>query len=261
MPRTDKSWEITADELRAWTLQEDEHVLVLNKPAHVVCHPSKTGPWSSLVGACREYLGVSRLHLPVRLDRETSGAIVVAKDHATGILLHRAVTKGRFRKVYYAILTGELAGPCTVDARIGRDETAEYTNRQMVIESGRRAQTDFLPVSANPQFTLARVVPHSGRMHQIRVHAAHIGHAIVGDKLYGPDSSLMLRFIKEGFTDEHRRWLLLDRQALHAAELTFLLGSAEIRYQAPLAPDMAAFCEERGLAIPAACATPPHLAG
>ncbi len=254
MPRTEKGWEITPDELGAWTLYEDSGLLVLNKPAHVVCHPSKTGPWSSLAGACREYLALDRIHLPVRLDRETSGVILVAKDQPTGARLHNAVAKGRFRKIYYAILTGELAAPLTVDAPIGHDAAAEYTSRQRVIETGRAASTDFIPLSARNGFTFARVIPHTGRMHQIRVHAAHIGHAIVGDKLYGPDSSLMLRFIKEGFTEEHRQKLLLDRQALHAAELEF--PSLSLRYRAPLAPDLAVFCSARGLAVDYAIAIP-----
>ena len=253
MPRTDKGWEITPDELRGWTLQEDEHVLVVNKPAHVVCHPSKTGPWSSLAGACREYLCLPRIHLPVSLDRETSGVVVIAKDYPTGSRFHNAVTRGRFRKIYYAILTGVLTEPRSVDAPIGRDETAEYTNRQTVLETGRAALTDFAPIESGGGFTLARVAPHTGRMHQIRVHAASIGHAIVGDKLYGPDAALMLRFIREGFTAEHRAQLLLERQALHAAELVFCFGHEEVAYRAPLARDLAAFCAEHGITVP----TPP----
>lgn len=250
MPRTEKGWEITPAELRDWTIHEDEHVLVVNKPAHVVCHPSKTGPWSSLAGACREYLGLERIHLPVRLDRETSGVVVVAKDQTAGRRLHNAVTKGRFRKVYYAILTGDLAMAVTVDAPVGHDETAEYTSRQRVTETGKPAITEFVPELRVLGFTLARVIPRTGRMHQIRVHAAHIGHAIVGDKLYGPDASLMLRFIKEGFTEEHRELLLLDRQALHAAELTFLAGNEVIRYAAPIPPEFDAFLVARGIPAP-----------
>jgi 23S rRNA pseudouridine1911/1915/1917 synthase len=119
-----------------------------------------------------------------------------------------------------------------------------------VLETGRAAVTDFVPFEAGGGFSLVRVMPHTGRMHQIRVHAASIGHAIVGDKLYGPDPALMLRFIREGFTSDHRAQLLLDRQALHAAELVFCFGHEEVVYRAPLAPDMAAFCTEHGITIP-----------
>jgi 23S rRNA pseudouridine1911/1915/1917 synthase len=253
MPRTGRGWEITPEELRAWTIAEDDHVLALNKPAHVVCHPSKTGPWSSLAGACREYLKLDRIHLPIRLDRETSGVVVVAKDRPTGARLHNAVTRGRFRKVYIAILTGTLTSPCVVDAPIGHDPLSEYAARQRVVEAGGRAAvTEFHPVASGDGFTMARVVPLTGRMHQIRVHASHLGFPIVGDKLYGPDPRFMLEFVHDGLTGEMRRQLHLDRQALHAAELAFQFGHEEMIYRAPLAADLVAFAELHGLSGPAA---------
>jgi 23S rRNA pseudouridine1911/1915/1917 synthase len=251
MPRSARGWEITAEELRAWTIHEDEHVLALNKPAHVVCHPSKTGPWSSLAGACREYLGLERIHLPVRLDRETSGVVVVVKDQPTGSQFHNAVTKGRFRKSYLAIVTGTLRESKTVDAPLGRDLEAEYSIRQTVVaEGGRNATTEFEPVSTGGGFTLVRAIPHTGRTHQIRVHAAWMGYPIVGDKLYGPDPRFMLEFVHNGFTDDMRRQLLIDRQALHASKLVFCFGSDEVAYSAPLAADLVEFCRERALAVP-----------
>jgi 23S rRNA pseudouridine1911/1915/1917 synthase len=246
MPRTDYGWQVTPDEIRSWTIHEDDSVLVLDKPAHLVCHPSKRGPWSSLVGACREYLGVERVHLPVRLDRETSGVVVVAKDRAAGSRLQVAVARGRIRKVYFAILCGTLAEPAFVDAPIGRDPAAEYASRQRVVaEGGRPAATSFTPLAHGGGFTLARVEPRTGRMHQIRVHAESIGHPIVGDKLYGPDPSLMLRFLREGFTADMRAVLHLDRQALHAARLTFYAGSQEVSYEAPFPADLRCFCRTR----------------
>lgn len=249
MPRTARGWEITPKELRDWTLHEDDRVLVLNKPAHVVCHPAKTGPWSALASACREYLGLERVHLPVRLDRETSGVVVVAKDRATGASLHHAVIRGRFRKVYLAIVTGMLVAPRTVEASIGHDARAEYSSRQTVVgEGGRLAVTEFEPIAAGREFTLARVTPRTGRMHQIRVHAAHIGHPIVGDKLYGLDPRWMLEFVRHGFTAEMARELYLDRQALHAAELTFEMGGGDVEYRAPLAEDLVEFAARHGLA-------------
>src|SRR5512140_3263035 len=136
MPRTDYGWEITPDELRAWTLYQDSSVLALNKPAHVVCHPSKRGPWSSLAGACREYLGGSKIHMPVRLDRETSGVVVVVSDEQTGRRFHSAVTHRRISKTYLAVLHGELLESRTVDAPLGPDRTAEFSARQTVLPDG-----------------------------------------------------------------------------------------------------------------------------
>jgi len=91
MPLTDTGWLITPDELKSWILHEDEEVVVINKPGLVLCHPSKSGAWSSLVGACREYFGSDRLHMPSRLDRETSGVVVFARTQELGSLLQRAI--------------------------------------------------------------------------------------------------------------------------------------------------------------------------
>jgi 23S rRNA pseudouridine1911/1915/1917 synthase len=221
MPRTHFGWLITPDELRSWTLHEDDTVLVVNKPGHVVCHPSKHGPWSSLAGAVREYLGLARVHLPIRLDRETSGVVVLAKDEKTGKRFHRDVTERRFQKTYVAFLTGCLSQSQDVDAPLGPDTAATYTHCQTVTPGGRPARTLFHPMIQAGGFTLARVQPLTGRLHQIRAHAAHIGHPIVGDKLYGPDPGFMLEFIRAGFTERMKTELLLDRHALHASRIAF----------------------------------------
>jgi 23S rRNA pseudouridine1911/1915/1917 synthase len=236
------------DELRAWVVRETPELIVVNKPAHVVCHPSKRGPWSSLVGACREQFGLERLHMPSRLDRETSGVVVLAKTHEAASRLQRAAERRRVRKTYYAVLCGELREPRTVREPIGRDNTSLFAGRQCVIETGRDAETEFVPLDAASGYTLARVHPRSGRLHQIRVHAAWMGHAVAGDKLYGPDPSLMLEFIRDGFTSRLAAALPLDRHALHAFELAF--DGGEQVFRAPLAADLAAFCARLSLRVP-----------
>src|SRR5690242_5498089 len=124
MPATEWGWLIAPEELRSWILEETADLLVLNKPAHAVCHPSRYGPWSSLIGACREYLGDAVLRMPFRLDRETSGVLLFARDHETGSRLQRAVQARRFRKTYHAILTGELRERAVVTGAIGPDVNA-----------------------------------------------------------------------------------------------------------------------------------------
>jgi 23S rRNA pseudouridine1911/1915/1917 synthase len=237
---------ITAEELRSWILHETADVLVVNKPGLVVCHPSKQGPWSSLIGACREYLGLERLHMPSRLDRETSGVVVLAKNRETASRMQKAAEQRRVRKTYWAVLSGTLDGHREVCQPIGRDVDAEFASRQRVVEEGGyAAMTEFDPVAWGGGYTLARIHPRTGRLHQIRVHAAWLGHAVAGDKLYGPDPSLMLEFTRNGFTAHLESMLPLPRHALHAAEIAFPGESGEEIFRAPLAGDLVEFCREK----------------
>ncbi len=238
-------WLITLDELRSWILEETAGVLAVNKPGLVVCHPSKKGPWSSLIGACREYLGVERLHMPSRLDRETSGVVVLAKNRETASRMQKAAEHRQVRKTYWAILCGTLSAACEVSQPIGRDPDAEFASRQRVVEEGGYdAVTLFEPVASGGGYTLTRVIPKTGRLHQIRVHAAWLGHAVAGDKLYGPDPSLMMEFTKHGFTPRVNAMLPLPRHALHAAEIVFPKEGGDEIFQAPLAPDLVEFCSK-----------------
>ena len=251
MPATEWGWLITPDELRSWILQETADVFVVNKPGLVVCHPSKQGPWSSLIGACREYLGVERLHMPSRLDRETSGVVVFAKNRETASRMQKAAEQRRVRKSYWAILCGELSEPRKVCKPIDRDPGAEFASRQRVVEEGGyAAETLYEPLASACGYTIARVIPRTGRLHQIRVHAAWMGHAVAGDKLYGPDPSLMMEFTKHGFTPRVLAMLPLPRHALHAAQIVFPEERGEETFQAPLAPDLVAFCDANGLPTP-----------
>lgn len=241
MPRTDTGWIITPEELRGWILEETADWLAVNKPAGVVCHPSKHGPWSSLVGAAREYLREPVLHMPSRLDRETSGIVVLVRRRETGSRMQRAIQAGRVRKRYLAILEGLLREPRLVDLPIGRAAASAVFLKQAVREDGQPARTRFTPLDWRGGKTLARVEPETGRLHQIRVHAAAIGNPVAGDKLYGSDETLFLEFIRHGYTERLRQRLGAERQMLHAEELVFDFGEQVIRFHAPLAEDMARF--------------------
>ncbi len=241
---------ITLEELKSWIVYEDERLLVVNKPGDVVCHPSKAGPWSSLVGAAREYTGLPTMHLVFRLDRETSGVVVLAKDAAMASRLQTAMMDRKAGKLYLAVLAGELSAAVTVNQPLG-DDTASpvFIKTTVVAEGGQAAVTHFTPVAASQGFTFVRVVTETGRKHQIRAHAQWLGHSIVGDKIYGPDARCYLEFIETGWTPALAEKLLLSRQALHCAEIDLRsVGVTEV-FRAPLAADLREFGAARGLPV------------
>lgn len=242
---------IAPDEVPTWIVHEDERLLVVNKPGDVVCHPSKAGPWSSLVGALREYAALPTVHLVFRLDRETSGVVVLAKDSAMASRLQTAMQQRNVGKVYFAILTGELAAAVTVDQPLGDDVSSPVFMKSAVVGvgEGQTAVTHFTPVSVAGGFTLARVVTETGRKHQIRAHAQWLGHSLVGDKIYGPDARLYLDFVDHGWTEALAERLLLLRQALHCAEIDFRPAGLEHVFTAPLPADMREFGAGCGLSV------------
>ncbi|MCX6908663.1 MAG: RluA family pseudouridine synthase [Verrucomicrobia bacterium] len=222
---------------------EDDRLLVVNKPADLVCHPSKNGPLSSLVGRVRAYLGRDEAFMVNRLDRETSGLMLIAKDAAMAAQLHRAFLKKQVLKEYVAIVHGRVAAERgLVDAPIGLARGREVAIRRGVEADGQHAQTEWWVEERAERFTMLRMRLHTGRAHQIRVHLAHIGHPVVGDKIYGGDERLYLKFIETGVTPALLEKLLLPRQALHAARLALPYGRpAPVEWLAPLPEDMARF--------------------
>jgi 23S rRNA pseudouridine1911/1915/1917 synthase len=238
---------IAPEELRSWIVHEDEFLLVVNKPGDVVCHPSKAGPWSSLVGAAREHTGLPTMHLVFRLDRETSGVVVLAKGPATASRLQKAMQRRQVGKIYLAIMTGELPGPVTVDQPLGDDTGSPVFLKSMVRPDGQHAVSHFTPLATAGGFTLAQVVTETGRKHQIRAHAQWLGHSLVGDKIYGPDARLFLEFIDQGWTPALAERLLLPRQALHCAVIDLQPAQWPQVFKAPLPEDLRVFCAAKGL--------------
>ncbi|MFI5337817.1 MAG: RluA family pseudouridine synthase [Opitutales bacterium] len=242
-------------ELRRWVRFEDERLLVLDKPGWLVVHPSKKGPWSSLAGAVREGLGLQTIRLIYRLDRETSGVIILAKDEATGSRLQKAVGRRLLGKAYVALLEGALTGPVTVDLPLGPDPAANVTVKQRAVAAGspgaQAATTIFHPLAVRHGVTFAGMELITGRKHQIRAHAEAIGHRVLGDKLYGPDPTLYLEFAEQGWTARHSALLPLTRQALHCAAIDLRPAGLDYLFTAPWPADLASHAA-RHLELPAA---------
>ncbi|MEO5722224.1 MAG: RNA pseudouridine synthase, partial [Chthoniobacterales bacterium] len=184
-----------------------------------------------------------------RLDRETSGLVLVAKTAAAARQFGLLMQKGQIAKEYLALVWGWPEWDTQlVDApllRQGTQRASAIYLKQAIHPAGLAAQTELRverrfrrETSAGSEFALVRAIPLTGRTHQIRVHLASLGHPLVGDKIYGPNEQWYLRFIKTGWTPELQDALLLPRHALHSARLR-LKGIGD--WQCDLPPDLRAW--------------------
>jgi 23S rRNA pseudouridine1911/1915/1917 synthase len=226
---------------------EDEQVLVVDKPGGMVCHSAQRPEYGSLADWLREH-GVATPRMINRLDRETSGLVVVAKNERAAKILGKAVLRREIEKQYLAICWGEFEqdrGVIDQPIAVGRG-SAVYTKRA-VDTAGKPSVTEYSVERRLRGFSVVRLTPRTGRAHQLRVHLAWLGHPIVGDKVYGPDEVLYLEFIEKGFTREMLEKLLLPRHALHAERVSFLHPGTRVRatFQSPWPEDMETFVRER----------------
>ena len=230
----------------SWIVEEDDNLLIINKPGWLVCHPSKNGPMSSLVGVVREYTGVEKLHLVARLDRETSGLVIFAKRPSVARKFQMAIQNRIVKKSYIALVEGEFSELVHVDLPIARRQKGAgpviVKSEVSYDRSAQEAVTDFIPLVFKNGYTLCRVEPETGRKHQIRVHAEHIQHPVVGDKIYGPDETLYIEFIEKGCTGRLVATLPIRRQALHCYRYDFEFHEGAVSFTAPLQADILDFC-------------------
>lgn len=213
----------------------DEAIIVINKPAGLVVHPG-SGNWSGtllngLLFHFPELKGIPRAGIVHRLDKETSGLMVVARTLQAQNHLVQQLQARSVKRIYLAIAQGELTGEGTVDAPIGR-HPRERT-KMAVVHTGKTAITHWQALEAFAQYTLVRCRLETGRTHQIRVHMAYIGHPLAADPVYGrppKQPSLEVRLALETFA----------RQALHARQLSLIhpVTGKTMQWRAPLPQDM-----------------------
>ncbi|KIQ94590.1 Ribosomal large subunit pseudouridine synthase D [Anoxybacillus thermarum] len=188
-------------------LFEDDHVLVINKPAHMDVHPAQPNQTNTLANAVAFHFQCEGIYSKVRhihrLDRDTSGAILFAKHALAGAVLDKYLAERTIHRTYVALVHGYVKQKKgTIKAPIGRDR--HHPTRRRVSKTGERAITHYerLQYDKQKNVSLVRLTLDTGKTHQIRVHMSYIGHPLVGDTLYGG-----------------KPWI--DRQALHAISLSF----------------------------------------
>jgi 23S rRNA pseudouridine1911/1915/1917 synthase len=229
-------------------LFDDADLLVVDKPAGMVCHSAQRVELTSLAGWVRQQ-GVATPRMINRLDRETSGLVVIAKNERAARLLGKQVLRREITKEYVAICWGVMeADRGVIEQPIGLAPGATVFTRREVRADGQACVTEWEVERRLAGFTVVRLRPRTGRAHQLRVHLQWLGHPIVGDKIYGPDERLYLEFIEHGVTDEMLTKLLLPRQALHAARVTLRhpTTQAAVTFAAEWPAEMREFVERGG---------------
>lgn len=205
-------------------LYEDEYMLVVNKPAHQLVHPTgqtKNGTLANYLAYELQQRNIVTTIRPVhRLDRETSGCIIFAKDSRSQFMLEQQLKDKRLKRIYWALVSGVVSPTSgTIDAPIGAHPT--LPNRRAINQKGEQAITHYRTIHSYSDVSLLELSLETGRTHQIRLHLSYLGYPIIGDGMYGIRSSRM------------------NRQALHANSISFmeLKNNREITIQAPIPKD------------------------
>ena len=239
-PGPDPSGEPRAEAIDLAIVHEDDAVLVIDKPAGLVVHPG-SGNWSgTLLNALLHHApalgGVPRAGIVHRLDKDTSGLLVVAKTLEAQTALVRQMQARSVERIYLALAHGAVPGDGTVEAPIGRDP--RHRTRMAVVPGGRAALTRYRVLKRWRAATLLECRLTTGRTHQIRVHLHSIGHPLVGDPVYRSPRYAKSSPALEGFS----------RQALHAAKLSFVhpVSGAKRSFESALPADMRALLESLG---------------
>jgi 23S rRNA pseudouridine1911/1915/1917 synthase len=222
-------------------LYEDDWILGIDKPSGLPVHPTARYHTNTLTALLRERYGENRPVIAHRIDSETSGVLLCAKTKESERRLKLMFAKRQIQKTYLAIVFG-VPNPKEgkIEEPIGPDVTGPVKVKMACRVDGLPALTEYRVLESGQNMSLIECIPRTGRQHQIRAHLAHIGHSIVGDKMYGKDPHLFIEYIEQGPTPEIYARAGASRHFLHAASVSFLhpMTSTSITIQSPLPEDM-----------------------
>jgi RluA family pseudouridine synthase len=242
---------------RYQVLFEDDHYLAVSKSGNIPVHACGIYVVNTLIARLRNDYG-PRVNLAHRLDRETSGVIVLARHRDANRRLAGMFERGEVEKRYLAVVYGRLErADFVIDAPIGKvdaryqypveyeygkaNDRATYLPKRVVDPDGKPARTRVEVEGYAGDFTTLRVTPEQGRTNQIRVHLAHVGYPVVGDKIYALTGELRDEVLHSGLTARVRAALVIDRHALHCSSLSFThpLTAQVLTLTAPIPDDLA----------------------
>ena len=207
-------------------VHEDAALIVIDKPSGIAVHGGSGVSYGVIESLRAQRPQAKVLELAHRLDRDTSGLLIIAKKRSALVELHRMLREGEVEKIYLAVVAGEYRGEGEIRAGLHKYVTGSGERRVAVREGGMAAVTRIEVLKKSAQFSVLEVRLLTGRTHQIRVHLAHVGHPVLGDDKYGGEAKKAAR-----------------RLLLHAARLAFQhpLTGERMRLEAPLPADLKAF--------------------
>jgi len=227
-------------------VREHSDWIVVNKPPNLLVHPTRPDGVLTLIDQVRERYPHETLAIINRLDRETSGLVLISRHSKAASLLGKMTMARQIKKRYLAIVTGKTPAAASIIASLDRlikHEPSRIHVKQAVIPQTYTATTRLQRIDLRQDahgrlYSLLELELETGRLHQIRVHLQRINHPVIGDKLYGPDDQCYLDFIEHGWTELLAEKLQHWRQALHAHHVRFLWNNEPMHIEIPLSPDL-----------------------